>query len=45
MSNNDETQVNQNITVTGYPGDKPVATMWKVKEKSLTSKAKLCNMI
>lgn len=45
MSNNDETQVNQNITVTGYPGDKPVATMWESKEKSLTSKAKLCNMI
>ncbi len=47
MSNNAETQVNQNITVTGYPGDKPVATMWESlrKEKSLTSKAKLCNMI
>ena len=44
MSNNAETQVNQNITVTGYPGDKPVATMWKVK-KITYSKAKLCNMI
>ena len=31
MSNNAETQVNQNITVTGYPGDKPVATMWESK--------------
>ena len=28
-----ETQVNQNITVTGYPGDKPVATMWESKGK------------
>ncbi|HEK6356329.1 TPA: Glu-specific serine endopeptidase SspA [Staphylococcus aureus] len=33
MSNNAETQVNQNITVTGYPGDKPVATMWESKGK------------
>lgn len=34
MSNNAETQVNQNITVTGYPGDKPVATMWESKRKN-----------
>ncbi|MBE2135302.1 Glu-specific serine endopeptidase SspA [Staphylococcus argenteus] len=33
MSNNAETQVNQPITVTGYPGDKPVATMWESKGK------------
>ncbi len=43
MSNNAETQVNQNITVTGYPGDKPVATMWESKGKITYLKGEAMN--
>lgn len=29
ISSNTDTRINENITVTGYPGDKPLATMWE----------------
>jgi glutamyl endopeptidase len=29
LSDNADTNQNQPITVTGYPGDKPLATMWE----------------
>ncbi|SUM70392.1 V8 protease [Staphylococcus saccharolyticus] len=29
VSNNNDTRINEDITVTGYPGDKPLATMWE----------------
>ncbi|BBD88892.1 trypsin-like serine peptidase [Staphylococcus caprae] len=36
ISSNSNTQTDQDITVTGYPGDKPLATMWESKGKILS---------
>ncbi|RQM98922.1 trypsin-like serine peptidase [Staphylococcus warneri] len=33
LSDNSDTNQNQPITVTGYPGDKPLATMWESRGK------------